>query len=90
MKQVEKWEAKKKRLLSKGVKIELMRECDWLKLLETDPNVSRMETRMPRILQNDTEESLLEAIKNDKVFGFAKCDVRTDPQDIAKMEKVMI
>ena len=67
-----------------------MRECDWLKLLETDPNIKQMKTRMSRILQKDTEESLLEAIKNEEVFGFAICTVRTDPQDIAKMEEVVM
>ena len=43
---------------------------------------------MPRILKIDTEKTLLEAIKNDEIFGFALCSVSTDPKDIVKMEKM--
>ena len=62
-----------------------MRECEWKNTLK---NVTETPTRMPRILKQDSEESLLEAIKNDEVFGFALCSVSTDPKDIDKMQKV--
>ena len=79
-----KWNKKAEELRSKGVEVRLMRECEWKHVLE---NVSETQTRMPRILKQDTEESLLEAIKNDEVFGFAVCSISTDPNDIVKMEK---
>ena len=66
----------------------MMRECDWSKFLKSTQNLDLIETRMPRILLNDTEETLLKAIQNDEVFGFAVCSVWTDPEDIAEMEKV--
>ena len=83
--ELEKWNKKAAHLRSKGVEVRLMRECEWKHVLKT---ISDTPTRMPRILKVDTEESLLEAIKNDEVFGFAMCSVSTDPNDIAKMEKV--
>ena len=80
-----KWNKKAEELRSKGVEVRLMRECEWKNTLK---NVTETPTRMPRILKQDTEESLLEAIKNDEVFGFALCSISTDPKDIAKMEKM--
>ena len=56
-----------------------MRECDWSKLLRTDKTIPTTPTRMSRILLNDTEETLLQAIKNDEVFGFLVCSVETNP-----------
>ena len=84
------WEIKKEELLSNGVEIRLMKECVWTKKMKNDPGMSQIKTKMPRILKNDTEDSLLEAILNDEVFGFAVCSVKTDPKDIAEMEKVSI
>ena len=82
---LQKWNKKAEELRSKGVEVRLMRECEWKNTLK---NVTETPTRMPRILKQDTEESLLEAIKNDEVFGFALCSISTDPKDIAKMEKM--
>lgn len=61
-----------------------MRECEWINIVK---DISDTKTRMPRILKQDTEKSLLEAIKNDDIFGFALCSVSTDSKQIAKMEK---
>ena len=80
-----KWNKKAEELRSKGVEVRLMRECEWKNTLK---NVTETPTRMPRILKQDTEESLLEAIKNDEVFGFAVCSISTDPKDIDKMQKM--
>ena len=89
IKAIDKWEKKKAILRSKGVEIKLMRECVWDKKLENEPIISETETQMPRILKkNDTEETLLNAIKNDEVFGFAVCSIRTDSEDIEQMLKV--
>ena len=65
-----------------------MRECVWDKKLKNDAQISETETKMARILKTDTEETLLNAIKNDEVFGFAVCSVRTHNSDIEKMVKV--
>lgn len=65
-----------------------MKECEWDKFLKKHPNARNTETRMPRILKTDTEDSLLEAIRSDSIFGFAKCSVKTNPEDIEKMLKV--
>lgn len=65
----------------------MMRECEWDKLL-LDANIRESETRMPRILKTDTEETLLQAIRDDSIFGFAICSVKTRNSDIDKMVKV--
>lgn len=65
-----------------------MRECVWDKRLKDEAHISETETKMPRILKADTELTLLDAIKNDEVFGFAVCSVRTDSKDIDKMVRV--
>ena len=88
MKAVEKWEKKKRHLQSKKVEIKLMRECTWDMKLKNEPHISQTKTKMARILKNDTEETLLEAIRNDEIFGFAVCSVKTDPSDIEQMIKV--
>ena len=88
IKAAEKWEKKKRYLIAKGVEIKLMRECVWDKRLKNEAHITETETRMPRILKKDTESTLMDAIKNDQVFGFALCSVRTDSKDIEKMIQV--
>ena len=66
----ERWERKMKFMKSNGVPI-VMRECQW------NPTDFTAETRMPRILCEDTEESLLAAVKSGELFGFLVCDVKT-------------
>ena len=51
-----------------------MRDCEWRKILKSLP---KLETRLGRILEKDTEQTLLDAIKSEEVFGFIKCDVTT-------------
>ena len=80
-----KWNKKAEELRSKGVEVRLMRECEWKNALK---GLSEVKTRMPRILKQDSEQSLLEAIKNDEIFGFAVCSISTDPEQVAKMEKM--
>ena len=62
-----------------------MRECDWNKLL---PQIRHPDTKMSRILMKDNETSLLESIKNDSIFGFAVCSVRSPKNQIDEFEKV--
>lgn len=66
----------------------MMKECEWDRMLKNDRSVHEADTRMARILKTDTEQSLLQAIKNNSIFGFAVCSVKTNPSDIDKMIKV--
>ena len=91
LKQIEaakKWETKQRSLRARGVEVRMMKECTWDRLMKNDPSIYEADTRMARILKNDTEQTLLEAINNDSIFGFAVCSVRTNPDDIDKMIKV--
>ena len=49
-----------------------MYECDWKRKLSQLQNI---ETEIPNILRRDTEESLLNMIREDKTFGFLTCDI---------------
>lgn len=91
LKQIEaakKWETKQRSLRAQGVEVRMMKECTWDRLMKNDPSIYEADTRMARILKNDTEQTLLEAINNDSIFGFAVCSVKTNPDDIDKMIKV--
>ena len=84
--QMKKWEAKERHLQSKGVELRVMKSCQWKQIIKTIKNTK---TRMPRILKTDTEESLLQSILTDEIFGFALCSVATNPNEISKMEEVL-
>ena len=58
---------------SKG-RLVTMRECVWKKRIDDLPNIK---TRIPRILLADSQATLLNAIRENVVFGFVVCDVRT-------------
>ena len=51
-----------------------MKECTWKRQLQT---INKPQTTMGRILHTDTPDTLLDAIVNDEVFGFVRCDVHT-------------
>ena len=51
-----------------------MKECTWKRQLQT---MNKPPTTMGRILHTDTPDTLLDAIVNDEVFGFVRCDVHT-------------
>ena len=76
------WNTKKKFMESRG-RLVVMRECVWKQQIKQLPIV---ETDMPRILMNDNEQSLLNAIENGDVFGFCTVDVTT-PQEIIEERK---
>ena len=61
-------------LQTAGYKVRIMWECEWDQLL---PRVNRTPTSMSRILLRDDETTLLNAIKNEEIFGFAVCSVET-------------
>ena len=52
----------------------IMRECRWR---EIKRSIDKSTTELGRIMNNDTEASLLEAIRNEEVFGFIVADVET-------------
>ena len=70
-------------LTSKGCKVYVMKECIWKQEL---PSHAHIKTKMARILLQDTESTLLEAIRTGEVFGFAVCSVRT-PDHLLKEYK---
>ena len=67
---------------SKG-RLVTMRECVWKKQLKTLPNIK---TTIPRILLADSQATLLNAIREDAVFGFVVCDVKTPIKIIKERE----
>ena len=64
------WNNKIERLKAHGCIVYVMAEHDFV----IDESIN---TDMPRILKTDTESSLLQAIKDETVFGFVVCSVRT-------------
>ena len=58
--------------------VHIIRECEWKEQLKT---MHKPITQMGRILHEDNPETLMQAILNDQVFGFVKCDVET-PREI--------
>ena len=74
------WNKKIQRLRRNNCVIHVMWEHDFV------PNPS-IKTRMPRILQTDSENTLLEGIRAGEIFGFAKCSVRTPQELIQKFKE---
>ena len=69
-----------------GYTVKIMRECDWDKLIKED-HVKQVPTRMANILKSDDEASLLEAIKNDEIFGYVRCSIKSPESFIERLEK---
>ena len=67
---------------SKG-RLVTMRECVWKKQVN---HVSDIQTKIPRILKKDTQTTLLNAIRDNVVFGFVVCDVKTPISIIKERE----
>ena len=70
------WEDKIERLKANNCMVYIMKEHNFT----IDESIN---TDMPRILKTDTESSLLQAIKDESVFGFVLCSVRT-PDHVIK------
>ena len=58
---------------SKG-RLVIMRECIWKEKVN---HLFHIMTVIPRILLEDTQTTLLDAIRENAVFGFVVCDVKT-------------
>ena len=69
---------KKIDLMKKTGEVIIMREC---RLKEMKKSIDQSATEMGRIMKDDTESYLLEAIRNDEVFGFIVADVET-PKEV--------
>ena len=53
-----------------------MKGCEWKRILKAMKEFPK--PKLGRLYQSDTEESLLQAIKEGTVFGFVVADVRSD------------
>ena len=51
-----------------------MWDCQWRKQCRS---LKGLKTQIGRILEIDNEETLLEAIQKDEVYGFISCDIKT-------------
>ena len=75
---------KKSDILKMGYQLEIIWGCQWEKLLETVKNVP---TSFPRILHNRSSElELLEGIRNESLFGYLICDIKSPETVIKKWE----
>ena len=70
--------------LRKRGNLTVMWDCQWRQMLKSLPKVK---TRLGRILERDTEETLLNAIKTEEVFGFISCDVETPKAQIEEFAR---
>ena len=82
------WKRKEQFLKEHG-KLHVMRECQWKIQVENMQKNGCPKTQMGRILENDNERSLIEAIRTQSVFGFVQCDVTTDPALIEEMKTTL-
>ena len=76
---LERWNRKKQYLQQKG-RLITIRECQWKRQVTS---VDHIETTMGRILNTDTESTLLKAIEHNKIWGFAVCDIET-PEEVRR------
>ena len=70
--------------LRKRGNLTVMWDCQWRQMLKSLP---KFNTRLGRILERDTEETLLDAIKSEEVFGFISCDVETPKAQIEEFAR---
>ena len=84
-KTIEQDKKKKQAFQAEGYSYNVIKECEWNQKL---PSVSSTPTTMARILLRDNEQSLLDAIRQDEIFGFAVCSVQTPQELIDEFEKV--
>ena len=76
--------AGKTAFLKKRGHLTVMWDCQWRKQRR---NLKGLQTQIGRILEMDNEETLLEAIQKDLVFGFISCDVTTPQHLIEKFNR---
>ena len=68
-------------------KLIVKRECVWARELKNMP--LKPETEMSRILENDNEQTLLESIRNETIYGFAVCDVKCPDHILEKYKNFL-
>ena len=78
------WEKKKAFFKKTGV-LHVMRECTWRKFKRSQLDLP-VDTALARILHVDTEETLLQGIIDETLFGFLCCDVETPVEKIKEYE----
>ena len=62
-----------------------MRECTWKRFKRTQLDLP-VETALARVLHVDTEETLLQGIVDESLFGFVCCDVETPVEKIEEYQ----
>ena len=76
--------AGKTAFLKKRGNLTVMWDCQWRKQRR---NLKGLKTQIGRILEIDNEETLLEAIQKDEVYGFISCDITTPKHLIEKFNQ---
>ena len=87
IKAAEMTEVRRIRLINGGYNVIVMRECVWDQTIK-QPEVMETPTRMASILKTDTEETLLDLIRHDKIFGYARCTVISPQSMIDRFKRV--
>ena len=79
------WLQKKEDILRQGYKLEVMWECQFLKLL---PKIQHVQTpELGYILKiSPTESDIISGILSDKLFGFIVCTVKSPPEVVERMK----
>ena len=76
--------AGKTAFLKKRGHLTVMWDCQWRKQRR---NLKGLQTQIGRILNIDDEETLLDSIRSEKIFGFISCDVTTPVNLIEKFDQ---
>ena len=76
--------AGKTAFLKKRGDLTVMWDCQWRRQRR---NLKGLQTQIGRILENDNEETLLEAIQKDEIYGFISCDITTPKYLIEKFTR---
>ena len=61
-----------------------MKECEWTKLKSL---ISKPKTGLGHLFEEDTEETLLEGVRSNRLFGFLVADVDVDDSKIEEFVK---
>ena len=78
-----KFELKIKTLQEYGT-VYIMKECEWTKLKSS---ITKPTTGLGHLFEEDTEETLLEGVRNNRLFGFLVADVDVDDSKIEEFVK---
>ena len=69
-------------LLSEGYNLEIIWECEWDRLTQTDPlahGIKQEHMKKKNHIGKMSTEMLINEIKNDQIFGIVECDITVPP-----------